>query len=83
MTGYEERVKKNLNPNPKTRLTMKICANANIYDVQKSAHGVFIVQSNGKTLFPETRGYQMAVAEFKRIMEDQAYAEREARSRAA
>jgi hypothetical protein len=61
---------------------MKVCANSKIYDVQQDKALGFIVQHNGKTLFPETRGYQMAVAEFKRIAEDQAYAEREARSRA-
>lgn len=62
---------------------MNICANGKIYNVQSTeAHGM-VVQRNGKTLFNETRGYQIAVAEFKRIAEDNAYAANEAALRSA
>lgn len=61
---------------------MKICANSKIYDVQEDqVHGI-VVQLNGRTLFPETRGHQVAVAEYKRAKEDAGYAAREAKVRA-
>ena len=62
---------------------MKVCANSKVYDVQKDRVLGFIVQHNGRTLFPESRGYQVAVAEFKRLAEDNAHAAKETAARAS
>ena len=57
---------------------MKICIGSKILDVQNDKALGFVVTSAGKLVAKGSRRYEIAVSEFKRTSEDNAYAAREA-----